>query len=185
MNLNEIEGLDMEKLDRKYRLLDKLSAKHLANLGYYEAIEIRGGSEKRKIGEKKLKKNKKKSLETVESQLEKIMGYKNAKRFLEHLEIVIESGKEDGVLGNTQKMVEEADRYCRKEGMDELLRENLKIFVEFVAFGYRYQIEGGVEEDVEEENSARRKEAKKRMKAVENNDDSGAVSSLVKDFLGI
>jgi hypothetical protein len=183
VDLVEIDEINLDKLAKKYRLLDKLTANYLVKLGYYKAIEIRGGPEKSKMG-LRLDEKKRESVKKIESQMEKKMDRETAENLVGHLENILENGEADANLGNPESMVEEAHRYCGETGIEnKIIRENLVMFTELVSFGYRYKIEGGVSRDEEDGESAKEKKARERIKAVENSGSTG-VSGMVKDFLG-
>ena len=183
MNIHRIDQINLDKLVRKYRLLDKLSANHLTKLGYYRAIEVRGGPEKSKLG-KRLSKKQRKSLRKIESHLENMLSQRKAEKFLQSLESIIDEGERKGILGDTDAMIEEANDYCREHGIeDETIKENIVIFTELFAFGYRYKAEGGLpENEGEDEKSGKRKRAEERVKAVDRRQSSGK-TGIIKRLL--
>lgn len=183
VDLLDIDEINLDKLTRKYRLLDKLTANYLAKLGYYKAIEIRGGPEKSRMGPR-LGEKKRECVEKIESQMEKKMDPETSEHLVRHLEKILENGESDGNLGDPDRMVEEAQRYCAETGIDnKIVRENLVMFTELVAFGYRYRVEDGISRDEESGASAKKEKARERARAVESSGSSG-VGGMVKDLFG-
>ena len=185
VDLGQIDQINLDKLERKYKLLDKPTANYLAKFGYYKAIEIRGGPEKSKLGDR-LGKKKSKSLEKIDVQLEKKIGSKSARNFMSHLEKAVEISESQGILGDTEKVINEANSYASNADFDNpVARKNLVIFMELISFGYRYKIEGGIKEsgdDGKGKNSAAREKARKRAEAAEKT--RHGVKAFIGDILG-
>lgn len=186
IDLGQIDQINLDKLTRKYELLDKRTANYLAKLGYYKALEINGGPEKAKLGDR-LEKKKSKSLQGIEVQLEKKIGSASAENFVKHLEKVVELGESENVLGKPDKMIDEANRYASNVDFDnKIARKNMVIFAELVSFGYRYRAEGGVPDSNDGEkrgrNSASKRKARKRAQAAEKR--RHGVKAFIGDMLG-
>ena len=120
------------------------------------------------------------------------MSHKETVKFLESLEAILETGEKNGILGDTDAMVEQAHRYCGKNDVNnKVLRENLVIFTELIAFGYRYKAEGGIpDKNNDSGKSGDRKKAEKRIKAVEKRikavekRGNDGFTGLLKDLVG-
>jgi hypothetical protein len=179
IDLAQIDEVNLRNYD-----IDRIAANSLAKLGAFKAIDIRGGPENSMLN---IEEEESKCLSKIESRIEKRwnVSEEEAKTVVLHLEKIVEIGESDGMLKDIDGMVKESKKYCEEEGISGGLAEKLALYTEFLAFGYRYKVEGGLPEDESgSEPSAQEKKARKRAEAVESNSGNG-ITDAVRNLIGI